>query len=68
MIVTSDGKNGFQDVEVLPEIIAAIWASDASVQPSNCYLQGERGGYRYRMAGYDYRQGFCILPGFSEAA
>lgn len=50
------------------EIIAAIWASDASVQPSNCYLQGGRGGYRYRMAGYDYRQGFRILPVFSEAA
>ncbi len=50
------------------EIIAAIWASDASVQPSNCYLQGGRGGYRYRMAGYDYRQGFRILPVFYEAA
>ena len=50
------------------EIIAAIWASDASVQPSNYYLQGGRGGYRYRIAGYDYRQGFRILPVFSEAA
>jgi hypothetical protein len=50
------------------EIIAAIWASDASVQMSNYYLQGGRGGYRYRIAGYDYRQGFRILPVFSEAA
>jgi hypothetical protein len=50
------------------EIIAAIWVSDATVQPSNCSLQGGRGGYRYRLAGYDYRQGFRILPVFSEAA
>jgi hypothetical protein len=50
------------------EIIAAIWVSDASVQPSNYYLQGGRGGYHYRIAGYDYRLGFRILPVFSEAA
>jgi hypothetical protein len=50
------------------EIIAAVWASDASVRPSNYYLQGARGGYRYRMSGYDYQQGFRILPVFSNAA
>jgi hypothetical protein len=50
------------------EIIAAIWASDASVLPSNCYLQGGRGGYRYRIVGYDYRQDFRLLPVFSAAA
>ena len=50
------------------EIIAAIWASEASVHLSNCYLQGERGGYRYRLAGYDYRRGFRILPVFSAGA
>jgi hypothetical protein len=26
------------------EIIATIWASDASVQPANCYLQGDAAG------------------------
>jgi hypothetical protein len=63
-----DKKTLCDDPPSLIEIIAAIWASDASVRPSNYYLQGGRSGYRYRMAGYDYRQDFRILPVFSETA
>ncbi len=50
----------------LIELIAAIWASDGRVQASRLYLQGSVEGYRFRVAGYGYQQGFPCLPVFSK--
>jgi hypothetical protein len=56
------------DPPSLIEIIAAIWANNASVRPSRYYFQGGGDGYRYRFAGYDYQRGFRILPVYSRIA
>jgi proteasome lid subunit RPN8/RPN11 len=52
----------------LVELIAAIWASNGRVQPSQMYLQCGMAGYRIRMAGYGYQQGFPCLPVSSVTA
>jgi len=54
------------DPPSLVEIIAAIWASNGSVRPSRYYFQGGSDEYRYRLSGYDYQQGFRILPVYSK--
>jgi len=52
----------------LVELIVAVWGSDQTSHPTRRYLQGDVGGYRFRIAGYQMYSPFNLIPVYSRDA
>jgi hypothetical protein len=50
----------------LVELIVAVWRSDLSSRPTQRYLQGDVGGYRFRIAGYQMYSPYNLIPVYSQ--
>jgi hypothetical protein len=68
--LSQEDKNPLcENLDSLIEVVAAIWAGNASRRQSQYYLQvATDAGYRIRVAGYSCRQGFQCLPVFARGA
>jgi hypothetical protein len=57
-----------EDPPHLVELIVAVWGSNHSSRPTQRYLQGHLGGYRFRIAGYQMYSPYNLIPVYSDDA
>jgi len=57
-----------EDPPSLVELIVLVWGSDHPSRPTQRYLQGHVGGYRFRIAGYQMYPPYNLIPVYSRDA
>ncbi len=57
-----------EDPPHLVELIVAVWGSAQPSRPTQRYLQGDVGSYRFRIAGYQMYPPYNLIPVYSHDA
>ena len=64
----ADRNHLCEDPPHLVELIALVWASNHASRPTQRYIQGQVGGYRFRIAGYQMYPPYSLIPVYTRDA